>query len=114
MTHAPGDGLIDGDAGANVGGTFPEADAGQEGSVSAGMVAGAKAKKYADAADPYTDTAYTTDPGYNFSITCHGYDKWGLETFRRGPISCEIGEFLRAEWDRKVKGKKVKARVLEG
>lgn len=75
-------------------------------SKTAGLVAGAKAKKYADAADPYSDTAYTTDPGYNFSITCQGYDKWGMETFKRGPISCEIGEFLRAEWDRKVKGKK--------
>jgi hypothetical protein len=29
---------------------------------------------------------------------------WGLEMSFRGPLSCEIGQFLRVEWDRKVAG----------
>lgn len=85
----------------------PQADKHNNGvSPTAGLVAGKKARQWADAADPHSDTAYTTDPGYTFSITCQGYDKWGMEMFKRGPISCEIGEFLRAEWQRKVDGKK--------
>lgn len=33
-------------------------------------------------------------------------DEWGLETMLQGPISCRIGKFLRAEWDRKLAGQR--------
>ncbi|MBK9752412.1 MAG: hypothetical protein IPO88_02700 [Nannocystis sp.] len=70
--------------------------------------AGAAALARARVADPHTDLALGRASGAPTMIAnpCVGYEDWGSELLKRGPISCEIGQFLRVEWQRKQDGKK--------
>lgn len=52
--------------------------------------------------------ANTTTPGPTPQANAcnRADDEWGLESAFQGPISCRIGQFLRAEWDRKEAGQR--------
>lgn len=56
-------------------------------------------------AQPTNNGTATQGPAPQVNSNCiRPDDDWGMETDFRGPISCRIGQFLRAEWARKEAG----------
>jgi len=70
-----------------------------------GMPAPAPAPKTAGNTTPKSKKKNGPKP-VNANFCVRNHDEWGLELMMQGPVSCQIGAFLRAEWDRHAAGQR--------